>query len=258
MFSVQTPSPAPPAGNDPSRDNQLPAVQSKSTPWIQLNAVYTRRTTEMRQRAKQPLLAFSAVFLGSCSPPPLFPPWPLPKVGAGFLNFGPRARLSKKPEAMRWGFDCDKKKKKKTQMLAGFREKRDRKSPLPGLWQSTRWPGRETRSPGSRLFLKGAKYARDRSCLPTCSFCSQGTEAQRWEGTCLRSHRPSIQVLPLPLHSWPALLTHRLVSPSPSSGLPQVLPPIQVLCTPFPQLPLYRANSPIRKHTPGLPLGSPL
>lgn len=141
MFSVQTPSPAPPAGNDPSRDIQLPAVQSKSTPWIQLNAVYTLWTTEMPQRAKQPLLTFSPVFfLGSCSPPSLFPPWPLPKVRAGFLNFGPRARLSKKPEAVGRGFDCDQKKKKKRRRCWRGSERRGMsKGPLPRALAEHSW-----------------------------------------------------------------------------------------------------------------------
>lgn len=84
MFSVQTPSPAPPAGNDPSRDIQLPAVQSKSTPWIQLNAVYTLWTTEMPQRAKQPLLTFSPVFLGELFSALSFPTL-APAQGQGWL-----------------------------------------------------------------------------------------------------------------------------------------------------------------------------
>lgn len=181
MFSVQTPSPAPPAGNDPSRDIQLPAVQSKSTPWIQLNAVYTLWTTEMPQRAKQPLLTFSPVFWGSCSPPSLFPPWPLPKVRAGFLNFGPRARLSKKPEAVGRGFDCDQKKKKKDADVGGVQREEGRaKARSPGLWQNI--AGRETHSPGSRLFLKGAKHHGTGHVYPSRSFCSWGMRPRGGKG----------------------------------------------------------------------------
>lgn len=54
-----------------------------------------------------PSLTFSALFFGELVSTPSFP-----KVRAGFLNFGPRSRLSTKPEAVKCEFDYDQKIKK--------------------------------------------------------------------------------------------------------------------------------------------------
>lgn len=69
----------------------------------------------------------------------------------------------------------NKKKKKDADVGGVQRVQRDEgggKAGSPGLWQSI--AGRETPSPGSRLFLKGAKHAWDRSCSPTPLFLQLG------------------------------------------------------------------------------------
>ena len=146
---------------------------------------------------------------------------------------------------------------------SGLGEKREEARPvLQGSGRINSW--RRT-STGSRLLLKGGTVlvlgGGLRDHIRTSAFLADGeTEAQRWEGTCPKSRRPTIQVIPRaraavdglegerglggPSVSSPAVgksslftnppsprphQTHCLVLPFPKLGTHQVLSLVQVL-----------------------------